>query len=45
MAMDSAKPKLEKMADDVRKSAIKSMKAVIKKLEATETKPAKKKAN
>ena len=36
MAVASAKPKLEQMAEDVKKSAVKSMKAVIKKLEASE---------
>ena len=45
MAVDSAKPKLEKMADDVRKSAIKNMKSVIKKLEAAEKNPTSKKTN
>ncbi len=34
MAVDSAKPKLEQMAKDVKTSTIKSLKAIIKKLEA-----------
>lgn len=42
MAVASAKPKLEKMAEDVRKSTVKNLKTVIKKLEAGEKAPAKK---
>ena len=42
MAVASAKPKLEELAQDVKKSTIKSLKAIIKKLEEKETPKVKK---
>ncbi len=41
MAIDSAKPKLEQMAEDVKKSTIKNLKVIIKKLETKDTQPKK----
>lgn len=42
MAVDSAKPKLQQMAEDVKKSTVKNLKVIIKKLEADEAPAAKK---